>query len=132
MVWRVIDLLSVIAISIGASLGAVSRWVVGVLLNDIFPAIPLGTLGVNLVGGYLIGVALSYFAHAPHIAAEWRLLIVTGFLGSLTTFSTFSMESASLLRNEKYLSCALLILAHVGGSITMTLLGIATFAVLRR
>ena len=125
-------MLSAIAISIGASLGAVSRWVVGGLLNDVFPSLPLGTLGANLAGGYLIGVAVSYFAYAPHIAAEWRLLIVTGFLGSLTTFSTFSMESALLLRNEEYLSCAILILAHVGGSIVMTLLGIATFALLRR
>lgn len=125
-------MLSVMAISFGASLGAITRWAVGVLLNGFFPLVPPGTLAVNIVGGYIIGVAASYFAHAPGLALEWKLMIITGFLGSLTTFSAFSLESVSLLRSEKYLMCLILILAHVGGSILATILGVATFEVLRR
>ena len=122
----------VIAISIGASFGAVLRWWVGVLLNDVFPSIPLGTLSVNLLGGYLIGFAASYFAFSPGIAPEWRLMLITGFLGSLTTFSAFSIENVVLLKEGKYLLCAVSILAHVGGTILTTLLGVASFELLKR
>jgi CrcB protein len=85
-------LYSILAISIGASAGAVSRWFLGLGLNALFPTIPLGTLAANLLGGYLIGLALTFFAGNPSLPPEWRLLVITGFLGGLTTFSTFSAE----------------------------------------
>ena len=93
---------SILAISIGASLGAVSRWLLGLSLNTLFPAIPPGTVAANLIGGYLIGVALAVFAAAPNLAPEWRLLIITGFLGGLTTFSTFSAEVTTLIQQGRF------------------------------
>ena len=80
---------SILAISAGAALGAVMRWLLGLSLNALFPTIPPGTLVANLLGAYLIGIALALFAQHPALAPEWRLLLITGFLGSLTTFSTF-------------------------------------------
>ena len=79
----------ILAICLGSSLGALLRWGLGAKLNDWFPAIPPGTLTANLIGGYIIGLALAYLAQSPHISFEWKLLIVTGFCGGLTTFSTF-------------------------------------------
>lgn len=87
-------LASILAISAGASAGALTRWLLGVSLNAMFPAIPPGTLLANLIGGYLVGVAMAVFAEFPGLAPEWRLLVFTGFLGGLTTFSTFSAEVA--------------------------------------
>lgn len=117
---------SVVAISIGAALGALLRWQLGIRLNSIFPTIPPGTLVANLLGGYLIGVAVAFFASYSAISPEWRLLIITGFCGGLTTFSTFSAELAALLQ-EGRLSWALGIVAvHVSGSVLMTFAGIAT------
>ena len=84
---------SILAISLGASAGAVLRWFLGRALNTLFPAIPPGTLAANLLGGYLIGLALAVFAAAPSVSPEWRLLIITGFLGGLTTFSLFPLKS---------------------------------------
>src|SRR3979490_1934238 len=92
---------SIAAISIGAALGALLRWVFGTQFNSFFPLIPLGTLIANLVGGYLIGVAVVFFGMNPSIAPEWRLLIITGFLGGLTTFSTFSAEVVTLLQEGR-------------------------------
>ena len=122
---------SLIAISIGASIGATSRWLVGLWLNTFFAHLPLGTLLVNLVGGYFIGVALALFAAHPHWSPEWRLLIVTGFLGGLTTFSTFSLEMAQLLQQEKWLWLFVGISSHVLGSIIMTLFGLWTVATIK-
>ncbi len=119
---------SILAISLGASLGAVLRWLLGVSLNAIFPTVPPGTLAANLVGGYLIGVALAIFANHPALAPEWRLLIITGFLGGLTTFSTFSAEVTSLLQQGRLAWAAAAISLHVCGSLAMTLLGLATVA----
>ncbi|WP_291992373.1 fluoride efflux transporter CrcB [Candidatus Accumulibacter sp. ACC003] len=117
---------SVVAISIGAALGALLRWQLGIRLNSIFPTIPPGTLVANLLGGYVIGVAVAFFASYSAISPEWRLLIITGFCGGLTTFSTFSAELAALLQ-EGRLSWALGIVAvHVSGSVLMTFAGIAT------
>jgi CrcB protein len=123
---------SILAISLGASAGAVLRWFLGRALNTLFPAIPPGTLAANLLGGYLIGVALAVFAAAPSVSPEWRLLIITGFLGGLTTFSTFSAEVATLLQQGRLLWAGAAIGIHVAGSVTMTLLGLATVALIKR
>ncbi len=123
---------SILAISLGASAGAVLRWFLGRALNTLFPAIPPGTLAANLLGGYLIGVALAVFAAAPSVSPEWRLLIITGFLGGLTTFPTFSAEVATLLQQGRLLWAGAAIGVHVAGSVTMTLLGLATVALIKR
>ena len=125
-------LYSVIAVSFGASCGALLRWGAAVALNRHFPGIPLGTLLVNVCGGFLIGFALAFFAHHPAVAPEWKLMVVTGFLGGLTTFSTFSAEAVDLLRQSNFLWAALHILAHVCGSLAATLLGLAAFGLLKR
>ena len=115
------------AISLGAALGALLRWQLGARLNSFFPSLPPGTLTANLIGGYAIGLALAYFAHAPDIAPEWRLFIVTGFCGGLTTFSTFSAEVLTLLQ-EGQLPWAMGAMAmHVTGSLMMTLAGLTTW-----
>lgn len=123
---------SILAISIGASIGAVGRWLLSLWLNKVFLFIPLGTLLANLVGGYLIGVAFALFANHPSWPAEWRLLVITGFLGGLTTFSTFSIETVSLLQQEKWLWAIMQISLHVLGSLVMTLMGLATVNYLRQ
>ncbi|HNE91329.1 MAG TPA: fluoride efflux transporter CrcB [Agitococcus sp.] len=123
---------SILAISIGASIGAVGRWLLSLWLNKVFLFIPLGTLLANLVGGYLIGLAFALFANHPSWPAEWRLLVITGFLGGLTTFSTFSIETVGLLQQEKWLWAAMQISLHVLGSLVMTLMGLATVSYLRQ
>jgi fluoride exporter len=123
---------SILAISIGASLGAVLRWLLGLSLNSLFPAIPPGTLMANLVGGYLIGLAVAVFTGHPGLAPEWRLLIITGFLGGLTTFSTFSAEVTLLIQQGRFIWAGLAISAHVVGSLAMTMLGIATVSLVQR
>jgi CrcB protein len=122
---------AVIAISLGAAAGALLRWELGTRLNSLFPSIPPGTLAANLVGGYLIGIAIAYFAQHPGLAPEWRLLIITGFLGGLTTFSTFSAEVVTLLQQQRIVMACGAIALHVAGSLAMTLLGIATHAWVR-
>lgn len=122
---------SILAISLGAALGAVLRWLLGLFLNSLFPAVPPGTLAANLVGGYLIGVAVAIFASQPGLAPEWRLFIITGFLGGLTTFSTFSAEVTTLLQEGRLAWAAAAISLHVGGSLLMTLLGLASVALLK-
>ncbi len=122
---------SIAAISAGAAGGAVLRWFLSSQLNSLFPDIPPGTLVANLAGGYLIGIAISVFAEYPSLAPEIRLLVVTGFLGGLTTFSTFSAEVVSLLRDGRLMWALGAIGIHVVGSLCMTLLGIGTVALLR-
>jgi CrcB protein len=117
----------VLAISLGASLGALLRWFFGMRLNGLFPAIPMGTLAANLIGGYIVGVAMAYFATMPDLAPEWRLFIITGFCGGLTTFSTFSSEIVTLMQQEQWTWALAAIGAHLGGSVLMTLLGIASY-----
>ena len=104
----------------------------GLSLNAIFPAIPAGTLAANLIGSYLIGVALAFFADHPTLAPDWRLLVITGFLGGLTTFSTFSAEVIALIQQQRLFWAAAAIGAHVIGSLTMTLFGLASVAILKR
>lgn len=123
---------SILAISAGASAGAVARWLLGTSLNALFPSVPLGTLAANLLGGYLIGIALAVFAQHPGIAPEWRLLIVTGFLGGLTTFSTFSAEVTTLIQQGRLGWAGTVISLHVVGSLSMTLLGMATVSWFKR
>jgi len=125
-------LYSVLAISIGASAGATARWMLGVSLNALFPAIPPGTLAANLIGAYLVGVAIALFANHPGWAPEWQLLVITGFLGGLTTFSAFSAEVTLLLQQHRFLLAGAAIGRHVLGSLALTLLGLGTVALLRR
>lgn len=117
---------SVAAISVGAALGALLRWVLSNQLNFLLPTLPLGTLAANLIGGYLIGVAVSVFSQIPSLPVEWRLFIVTGFLGGLTTFSTFSAEVTTMLRGGQLGWATTTIFVHVLGSLAMTLLGMAS------
>ncbi len=115
-----------IAVGIGAALGAWMRWWLGLALNAATPHLPLGTLAANLIGGYLIGVAVEVFSQHGGLSQEMKLFVITGFLGGLTTFSSFSAEAVSLLAQSRYAWAALLISSHVIGSIIMTVLGIAT------
>jgi CrcB protein len=112
------------AVGIGAAAGAWLRWWFGVVLNPVFPTLPLGTLAANLAGGLLIGVAMGLLSHFEALPPEVRLLVTTGFLGGLTTFSTFSAETVTLLLHEQYGWAAAIVSVHLAGSILMTLAGI--------
>lgn len=105
--------------------GAWLRWWLSIVLNPVFPNVPLGTLAANLLGGLLMGIAMALLSHYQTLAPEVRLLVTTGFLGGLTTFSTYSGEIATHLLVEQFGWAAAVILAHLLGSILMTLAGIA-------
>ena len=109
-----------LSISLGASMGAILRWWLGAQLNSLFPTLPPGTLVANAIGGYLIGVAVAYLGNHPELSPQWRLLIVTGFLGGLTTFSTFSAEVVTLLQQGRLMWACGAIATHVGASLAMT------------
>lgn len=117
---------SILAIVVGAGAGALLRWWLGNRLNAIFPLLPPGTLAANMIGGYVIGAAVAFFASFPALPAEWRLLIITGFCGGLTTFSTFSAEVVALLQRGQALWALLEIAVHVCTSLLMTFAGMAT------
>ncbi|MBP1681292.1 MAG: putative fluoride ion transporter CrcB [Proteobacteria bacterium] len=123
---------TILAIFSGAGFGALLRWFLGTKLNTLYPTIPLGTLSANLLGGYLIGLAIAFFASNTAIAPEWRLFIITGFLGGLTTFSTFSAEIVTLIQEGRLSMSIIAVLLHVMGSIVMTLLGIASYTLLQK
>jgi CrcB protein len=123
---------SIVAISVGASLGALLRWWFGLALNGLFPTLPPGTLAANLIGGYVVGLAIAFFASYGAIAPEWRLLVITGFCGGLTTFSTFSAEIVTLLQQGRVAWAFAGAAAHLAGSVVMTLAGIATVVWLRQ
>ncbi|MFR0692721.1 fluoride efflux transporter CrcB [Enterobacterales bacterium AE_CKDN230030158-1A_HGKHYDSX7] len=115
---------SILAVSLGAALGALLRWVLGLKLNTLLPSMPPGTVVANLVGGYIIGAAIAFFANSPGIAPEWRLLIITGFCGGLTTFSTFSAEVVVLLQQGRLAWAMGTVATHLAGSLLMTLAGL--------
>ncbi len=119
---------SFVAVGAGAAVGAWMRWGLGALLNPVFPTLPLGTLAANLAGGFLMGVAMSLMAHFQALAPEARLLVTTGFLGGLTTFSTFSAETTTMLTRGQFGWLAATIFLHVAGSVAMTLTGMAVAA----
>ncbi len=114
----------IVAVGAGAAIGAWLRWWLGIVLNPLFPTLPLGTLTANLVGGLLMGVAMELMTRHTFVSPEARLLITTGFLGGLTTFSTFSGEIVTLLMRREYLWGTIAIAGHVVGSLAMTVLGI--------
>lgn len=122
---------SIVVIGTGAALGASLRWYLANRFNQVFPQLPPGTLAANLLGGYLIGIAMAVFLAVPALSPEWRLLTVTGFLGGLTTFSTFSAEVVTALLEGRPLWAASTVAAHVTGSVVMTLLGVGTVRVLK-
>jgi len=119
--------LTVLAICIGASLGALARWGLGLWLTP-GGLLPWGTLAANLVGGYLIGVAIAAFQAMPELDPVWRLLLITGFLGGLTTFSSFSAEVVEFLMAGRYGLALLTAGLHVLGSLAMTVLGLKSLA----
>ncbi|MES1938687.1 camphor resistance protein CrcB [Salinisphaera sp. T5B8] len=125
-------LVSVLAIAVGAACGANLRWLLGLGLNALFPALPPGTLVANLLGAGLIGMAIATFAALPELSPFWKLAIVTGFLGALTTFSTFSAEIVTQLQAGRLGWAFLGIAAHVVGSLVMTGLGMGAVALLRQ
>lgn len=118
---------SLIAIAVGASLGAWLRWLLGMKLNALFPTIPPGTVVANMVGGYIIGLAIAFLAASPTLSPEWRLLIITGFCGGLTTFSTFSAETVALIQEGRLLWALGSISLHVVGSLAMTAAGLLSY-----
>ncbi len=120
-----------LAIAAGATLGAWIRWGLGLWLNPLYPTLPYGTLAANLIGGYLIGLALAYFAQHPGLPPEWRLFAITGFLGGLTTFSTFSAEVFTFISRGQLAWALGAASLHLLGSLSMTALGVATFKLIR-
>ena len=126
-----INFMGALAVGLGAAIGAWMRWWLGLMLNATLPALPLGTLVANLVGGYLIGLFMGLFALTSAFSPELRLFVITGFLGGLTTFSTFSAEAVTLLGRGQYGWAATHILVHVLGSLAMTGMGILTVQLIR-
>lgn len=119
-----------VSVGFGAAVGAWLRWWLGLKLNPIFPTLPFGTLAANLIGGYLVGVAVAFFNQHPGLPPETRLLIITGFLGGLTTFSTFSAEVVTLLGRQEYFWALGAAGAHLGGSLLLTGLGMLSVRLL--
>lgn len=118
---------SLVVIAVGASLGAWLRWLLGMKLNALFPTIPPGTVVANMVGGYIIGLAIAFLAASPTLSPEWRLLIITGFCGGLTTFSTFSAETVALIQEGRLLWALGSVSLHVVGSLPMTAAGLLSY-----
>jgi CrcB protein len=115
-----------LAVGLGAALGAWLRWGLGNVLNAVFPTLPMGTLAANLIGGYVIGLAVAYFGQHPGLSPEARLFVITGFLGGLTTFSTFSAEAVGLLTRGEVFWGLVHMGSHLGGSLLLTWLGMLT------
>jgi fluoride exporter len=124
--WR-----SLLAVSVGGMLGCLMRWFLALVLNRYFPTIPPGTLAANLIGCYVIGLALAIFTANPALPIEWRLFVTTGFCGGLTTFSTFSAEVVILMQSGRLAWAMGAIAMHLVGSLLMTFLGIATVMLVR-
>jgi CrcB protein len=124
--WR-----SVVAICAGGSVGCLLRWFLGLCFANSGSVMPLGTLASNLLGGYIVGVAVAYFMLNNSLAPEWRLLVVTGFCGGLTTFSSFSAEVVQMLRQDRIMWAFSTAALHLVGSLLMTFAGFATVAGLK-
>ncbi|TXG88897.1 MAG: fluoride efflux transporter CrcB [Rhodocyclaceae bacterium] len=118
--------ISFVAVGLGAALGAWSRWLLGLMLNPLFVMLPLGTLAANLIGGYLVGVAVGVFHLNSGLPPALKLLVITGFLGGLTTFSTFSAEVVERLLAHQLGWALALAGTHLAGSLLMTYLGLLT------
>jgi len=119
-------MLAVIAICLGACIGALSRWQLSLWLNQGHAVLPWGTLAANWTGAYLVGVAVVFFQSQTQLDPAWRLAIVTGFLGALTTFSTFSVEAVSILQHGRWLLATGTASLHLLGSLLLTGVGIKT------
>jgi len=120
-----------VAVGVGAAIGAWARWGLGLGLNAVFPLLPLGTLVANLAGGYVMGLAMGVISLGGVFSPELRLLVTTGFLGGLTTFSTFSAEAVDLFTRGEYGWASVHVLSHVAGSLLMTALGVLTVQLLK-
>ncbi|MGA9393708.1 MAG: fluoride efflux transporter CrcB, partial [Azonexus sp.] len=118
--------LNFLAVGVGATFGAWARWLLGLALNPLFFALPLGTLAANVIGGYLVGMAVGLFHLNTHFPMAWKLFAITGFLGGLTTFSTFSAEVVERLLADQPLLAIALASVHLAGSLTATWLGLLT------
>jgi len=122
---------SFIAVGVGGAIGSWMRWGLALWLNPTRSPIPLGTLAANMIGGYLVGIALGWIIHRPGVSPELRLFLITGLLGGLTTFSTFSSEMVHLLTRQHYGAALLGVTTHLFGSLLLTALGLYTYRVLR-
>lgn len=120
-----------LAVGLGAAIGAWMRWGLGLWLNPVLPAMPLGTLAANLVGGYVIGLSIAWFAEHPGVPPEARLFLITGLLGGLTTFSTFSAEVVTSLMRGLWVTGGLIALTHLTGSFLATWLGFQTMRLIK-
>lgn len=125
-------MLSILAISSGAVLGALLRWQLTNWLNPIFTNLAFGTLSANLIGAYLAGIAVALFADLPNLSTEWRLFLITGFLGALTTFSTFALELVALLQEGKTSWAFISVFVHVIGSVLLVFIGITSFMLIKK
>lgn len=126
------NLVSILAVGLGAFAGAVLRWILGLALNPLLPSLPLGTLAANLLGALVMGGVMGVLAHYEALPIAWRLAITTGFLGGLTTFSTFSAETVTLFLRQQYGWTTAIVAAHLFGSLLMTLAGIGLVRALLR
>jgi CrcB protein len=123
-------MIAVMAICLGACAGALLRWQLGLWMNHSQALMPWGTLAANLIGGYLIGVCVGIFQAMPDLSPNWRLLLVTGFLGALTTFSSFSAEVVAMLQSERYALASVTAFLHLAGSLLLTLAGLKSVSML--
>lgn len=119
---------TIVAVFVGAGCGALARWELSLRFNPLLATLPVGTLLANLIGGYIIGLAMAFFSQWPGIPSEWRLLVITGFCGGLTTFSTFSAELLGVLQQGRLAWGVLAMVAHVAGSLLMTWLGLLSWS----
>ena len=114
------------AVGLGAALGALLRWMLALWLNPLHEGVPPGTWVANVAGGYMVGLAVAWFAQQPDLAPQWRLFVITGFLGGLTTFSTFSVEVVPPLQQGRLGTALAVVALHLGGSLLATWAGMLT------